>query len=134
MKAIFKENTDLSINFKNDADLSIDFGDIIRTSEAGLLFNTTSVWNSTPDLISLKDIIYVYTDHHVSEDGQNIPGFKVGDGSAYLIDLPFNDDIVMKHISDTSIHITDDEREFWNNKVTAYLDAENLENLVLAKE
>ena len=95
---------------------------------------STEEWNSKPALIGTQGIVYVYTDRFVNEEGQAVPGFKVGDGLAYLIDLPFNDDIFVAHMSDTSIHITDEERLFWNNKVTAHLDAFDLETLVLTKD
>lgn len=99
-----------------------------------VLVGTTEEWNSKTGLIGAKNIVYVYTDRSINEDGQAIPGFKVGDGLAYLIDLPFNDDIMMAHIQDSSVHITDEERLFWNNKVTAYLNVFNQEELVLTKD
>lgn len=98
-----------------------------------VLVNTTENWNSNPTLIGKKNVVYVYTDRSTNEDGQSVPGFKVGDGLAYLIDLPFNDDIMMTHINDSTIHVTDEDRLFWNNKVTAYLNPFNLEELVITK-
>lgn len=94
---------------------------------------TTAEWDAQRDLIGVKNVVYVYTDHEQTEDGKPIPGFKVGDGMAYLIDAPFNDDLALRHIYDTSIHVTPEEKEFWNNKVTAYLDAEDIECLILTK-
>ena len=97
-----------------------------------VLVNTTEYWNSNPALIGEKDIVYVYTDHITNDDEEPIPAYKVGDGLAFLIDLPFSDDILLRHINNNVIHITQAEREFWNNKVTAYIDALDLENLVLS--
>ena len=94
---------------------------------------TTEEWNSQPQLIGLRGVVYIYSDHEMTDDGKPIPGFKVGDGLGYLIDAPFNDDLAIQHIADTSIHVTDAEKEFWNNKVTAYIDATNIENLILTK-
>ena len=57
---------------------------------------------------------------HSTYNNQAIPAVKIGDGLAYLIDLPFIDASVtrlMEHINNTQIHITQAEREFWNNKV-----------------
>ena len=59
--------------------------------------------------------------------------FKIGDGTSYLIDMPFNDDVMSRHVADSVIHISSTERTFWNNKVTCYLDVNNLENLVFSK-
>ena len=98
-----------------------------------LLVGTTAEWNSQTHLIARKNIVYVYSDHEHDSLGNPIAAFKVGDGLTYLIDLPFNDDLWMEHINDTTVHITDAEREFWNNKVTAYLNAQDLEELILTK-
>lgn len=94
---------------------------------------TTAEWDAQRDLIGVKNVVYVYTDHEQTEDGNPVPAFKVGDGLAYLIDAPFNSDIAMQHIQDTTVHVTAAEKEFWNNKVTAYLNAENMEQLILTK-
>lgn len=91
-----------------------------------VLFNTTEDWNSNPTLISEKNTIYVYTDYQETEDGHSLAGFKIGDGLAYLIDLPFNDTFVEQHMSDGTIHVTAAEKEFWNNKNRAYTIEENL--------
>jgi len=98
-----------------------------------LLVGTTAEWNSQTHLIGRRDIVYVYTDHEHDSQGNPIPAFKVGDGLTYLIDLPFNDDLWLEHIHDTTIHVTEADKEFWNNKVTAYLNAQDLEDLILTK-
>lgn len=91
---------------------------------------TTAEWAQQTSLTSEKDVIYVYTDHQ-ADDGKNIPGIKIGDGLAYVVDLPFVDTIYMKHITDTDIHITAEERTKWNKAITA--DAKSTdENLVLS--
>ena len=95
---------------------------------------TTAEWNAQPQLIGVQGTVYVYSDHEHTPDGQPVPGFKVGDGTTYLIDAPFNDDLSMRHINDTDIHVTPEEKAFWNNKVTVYINAEDLENLVFSKE
>ena len=45
----------------------------------------------------------------------------MGDGLAYVIDLPFSDKILYEHLEDTERHITNDERTFWNNKVRCFI-------------
>lgn len=74
---------------------------------------TTAEWAQQTSLTSEKDVIYVYTDHQ-TDNGKNIPGIKIGDGLTYVVDLPFVDTIYMKHITDTDIHITAEERAKWN--------------------
>lgn len=99
-----------------------------------VLVDTTENWNADITTVAQKDYVYVYSDKYKDEQGNPIPAFKVGDGTSYLIDMPFNTDVFASHIADTGIHITEEERNFWNNKVTAYIDALDLENMVLTKD
>ena len=89
----------------------------------GLFQKTTAEWNSTPQLRSKKDTIYVYTDYSIV-DNQNIPAIKIGDGNAYLIDLPF---VAM------GVVITQSDIDGWNNKVSTRIDDNNPENLIFYK-
>ena len=41
--------------------------------------------------------------------------------------------LILAHISDMSRHTTDLEKEFWNNKVSAFFNDSERENLVLSK-
>lgn len=86
-----------------------------------ILFNTTAAWNAQVQLQSQANTLYIYTDHQVDSEGNVIAGIKVGDGNAYLIDMPFTDSAIMEHISDNVRHISAEERAFWNNKVSCYL-------------
>lgn len=98
-----------------------------------IYYNTVEGWNAQRDLIGKKDALYVYTNAR-EEDGKNIPNFKVGDGSSYLIDAPFITETVMKdltdHINDTTVHISQADRIRWDNKVRAYHSTVDEENLV----
>lgn len=98
-----------------------------------ILSDTTTGWNSLPNLIGEKGVLYIYTDHLVNDQGENIPGFKVGDGLAYLIDLPFADDLYLDHIHNTDIHVTLAEKLFWNNKERTYISEDDEENLIFTK-
>ena len=95
-----------------------------------VLFATTEEWNAQTLLIASEGVFYVYSDHGTDADGNDVPGVKIGDGTSYLIDMPFvGDDIaatLAAHIADTVVHITADEREAWNGKLTADIDGENL--------
>ena len=73
--------------------------------------DTTANWNSQVYLIGEAENIYVYTDYQVIE-GHNIPALKVGDGSSYLIDLPF----ISGSSPTSAIHI--DTTANWNDQPT----------------
>ena len=107
-------------------------GTVVNLKSDGILYDTVAGWASKPKLISEPNIMYVYTDYQVV-DGENVPGIKFGDGNAYLIDRPFIDILYARHIADNVIHITQKEREFWNNKVTAFIAPEQADLLVLSK-
>ena len=85
-----------------------------------ILSNTKEGWDSQPSLIGQLNTIYVYTDYRLDEEGNAIPGIKIGDGNAYLIDAPFMDTDIIDHINNHTIHITEEERQFWNNKVRCF--------------
>lgn len=81
-------------------------------------YDSKQNWDEKRSLISEEGAIYIYT-----EEGRD-PRMKIGDGLAYLIDLPF---VVDEHISKS-------DREFWDNKVSAYLDIANPEQLVFSTD
>ena len=81
---------------------------------------TTEEWNSKPTRVSVKDIVYVYTDYKVV-NGKNVPGLKIGDGVTYLIDLPF--------ISG-GCEVTQEQIDSWNNKVSITIDPNDQETIV----
>lgn len=107
----------------NESEHLVTFGTLQDYLNANLdkqvLFNTTAGWNAQPTLQSQVNTIYVYTDYR-TVNNQNVAGIKVGDGNAYLIDIPFTDAIATAHISDSTRHITQAERDAWNSKVRAY--------------
>lgn len=78
--------------------------------------NTVSGWNAQTSLISEKNAIYVYTDYDTDENGNVVPGIKIGDGLAYLIDMPFVDAVMQEHMQNTVIHVTQGDKDNWNNK------------------
>ena len=66
--------------------------------------------------------MYVYSDARSYEEEYTennetltrtvyVPGIKIGDGSAYVVDLPF-------------VNVTSEQINFWNNKVNCYLEPE----------
>jgi len=86
-----------------------------------VLIDTTANWNSTPTLKSVRGTVYVYSDHH-DLNGTLIPGLKVGDGTSYLIDMPFIEDYYQDHVDNSVIHVTQQDKDNWNNKVRCYVD------------
>lgn len=103
-----------------------------------IFFDTTQNWNSQPGFVPGAGQIVIYADHGTTEDGSgnaiNIPGIKIGDGNAYLIDLPFvGDDTALnilteleRHANDKSIHVTSEEKSFWNSKLNCEIVDEEL--------
>ena len=94
--------------------------------------DTTENWNNARGFIPMAGEVIVYTDYEtktyeVEEYGEKvtktveIPNIKVGTGNAYVQDLAFVDektrDILMAHIQDHDIHVTLQEKVFWNNKI-----------------
>lgn len=96
--------------------------------------DTTANWASHPDFIPMNGEIIIYTDHELRTTGGYSPGVKIGDGNAYLIDLPFvgeerRDSILAAleaHEKDSIIHITQGERNFWNAKLNCVVSGEEL--------
>ena len=58
-----------------------------------VLYGSTLEWAQDKTRIAQKGVIYVYSDYVKASDGAggtvDVPGFKVGDGTSYLIDMPF---------------------------------------------
>ena len=100
--------------------------------------DTKENWNNHRNFIPLRGEIIIYTNKSQAEDNFgniiNIPGIKIGDGNAYLVDLPFVGDDVRKevlqelneHINDWNVHVSSSDRDFWNNKLNYDIDDDNL--------
>lgn len=115
--------------------LEAQFGTVyVVGGDCKVLYATTETWNSQPQLISDRGYIYIYADYRQNEQGQNVPAMKVGDGNAYLIDMPFTDELLYEHLADNVRHITQQEREFWNNKVSCYMSDTQDDILVFTTE
>lgn len=109
----------------------ITWADIINAPDFPTVeYHTTAEWATAGLEISEAGAIYVYSDASTDINGNSIPGIKVGDGSAYIVDLPFINQIEIDHLNDTVVHITAAERDFWNNKVRTYYSAVEDDTLV----
>lgn len=134
-KAKFAGECPIRAKFNSETPIKARFQSFQRiNSGAVVLSDTTENWNKQASLISEFNTIYVYVDHQTKTDEEGkeiwIPGIKIGDGKAYLIDLPFSDELMIAHINDLGIHVTPEEKEFWNNKVRTYMDIVEGEQLV----
>lgn len=99
-----------------------------------VLFNTQEYWDRTEPapIMSKQGVMYVYIDGgtYGDEDELNsdptiktVQKVKIGDGINWLLDLPFLVDTydleeILRHIQNISIHVSADDRTFWNNKIT----------------
>ena len=100
--------------------------------------NTTAGWNSNPQYLPKKGEICIYTDYMTIQDdmGRDVtyPGIKIGDGNSYLIDMPFVGDEtrylllrrLQEHENDAVAHVTQQDRDFWNNKLNYDVTGETL--------
>lgn len=75
---------------------------------------TSAEWAELTTLVSVKGEVYVYSDAGQDADGNPIPKVKIGDGFAYVVDLPF--------AAATDLRITDEDITNWNNKVSIRVD------------
>ena len=131
----FNVVNDLSVEFTNTPQqIDAQFGTVyVVGGDCRVLYATTATWNSQPQLIADRGYLYIYADYKQNEQGQNIAGIKVGDGRAYLIDMPFTDDLYARHIEDTVLHISQEDRDRWDNKVTCFLDPLDTNILIFSK-
>lgn len=93
-----------------------------RVATTKVLMNSTAYWDSVGDTVPSAATIIVYSDYMVTEIGGEqvvVPGVKIADGVRDIASLPFITDFVMaiiqNHINNTEIHITQEERDRWNN-------------------
>ena len=108
----------------------------MSTANARIKFkrDSTQNWNDARGMIPLEGEVIVYNDYATvtkivdnEEKTIIIPAIKIGDGKAYVQDLPFvNDDLrdqLLNHINNPEIHVTMAdhvtmaEKLFWNNKI-----------------
>jgi len=116
---------------------NLDFEHSGHTGFAGIEFGTTAEWKSKPTYVPPVGMLVVYTDYAVDSEGNYIPAFKIGDGNAYVGDAFFvGDDIragLEEHINNKIIHITQEEREFWNNKLNLEIPQSGSDLLVFTR-
>lgn len=92
---------------------------------ANVFVNTTAGWGQANPQVTIANAVYIYTDAPVT-DVDKAARVKIGDGATSLAKLSFADEVFAAHINNTSIHVTNAEREKWNNKVSASITDEQL--------
>ena len=103
---------------------------LFSVSGIKLYYDSMANWNAQSTMIAEKKAIYVYKDYivHSNEDGNQtfVPGMKIGDGTSYLIDMPFIgssysdiDNAINEHINNTQIHLSENDRNKLDNTVEA---------------
>lgn len=97
----------------------------ISASGAKIYYDTKENWSKQTSLVSEKGSLYIYSDQFMSGDVP-IPSIKVGDGSAYVVDLPFTTNVIDSHIKDMTVHLSEQDRWKLENSVCAELIGEEL--------
>lgn len=97
-----------------------------------IYYNTTDEWSKQTTLVSEYGALYVYSDFTV-EDNKTIPNFKVGDGAAYVVDLPFITLRYDNHINNTSIHLSTEQSKKIEDSICVKINENDNEELVLYK-
>ena len=94
---------------------------------------STEYWNERTTYVPKNGDVIIYEDRETIEENgvtKNVPGIKIGDGNAYVVDLPFMDDAqrtrLLNHITNTDIHVTTLEKAFWNAKLNCSVSGEEL--------
>ena len=80
--------------------------------------HTTAEWAALTHIVSRKGEIYIYSDATEDAQGNPVPMVKIGDGNAYVVDLPFSSAVDMR--------ITAADIENWNNKVAVRIEGDRL--------
>ena len=107
-----------------------EFVQALLADTGKVYYDTTENWATQTTLVSEKGSIYVWSDYRKNDENIDTPGIKIGDGLAYVLDLPFIDEDFVKHIQDSDIHVTLADKAFWGDKVRCFIDASENETLV----
>lgn len=100
--------------------------DKAKLDKISVRYNTTEYWNRQIGYIPKAGEIIIYLDYKTAVvDGSpvNIPGIKIGSGNGYVQDLVFvsggsgDEEMILAHIADTLVHVTQADRDYWNNKL-----------------
>ena len=107
---------------------------------SNIYYDTTENWEAKGDLISETATFYVYTDAYEKHDEAGntitVASIKIGDGITPLSELQFisGSDVdpfdFKSHVDNTEIHVTQDDKNYWDKKVSMYVDPDNSERII----
>lgn len=118
-----------------------DLEESLRTGpRAIVLYGTSAMWRANPTFVPYMGQLVVWADKGTGLHPEDL-GIKIGDGSAYNLDLPFVGDaalsritaLISAHVNDASAHVSGEDRRRWDNKVTTG-DAVAQENLIITRD
>ena len=123
----------LRINMNNNLAQTIGLTTPVSQETTKVKVDTSEHWAEKLTYIPKKGEIVIYSDRRVIS-GISYPGIKIGDGLAYVVDLPFVGDdssemildILYDHLNNVDNHILPEERELWNNKSSCRIEGERL--------
>lgn len=104
--------------------------------------DTTANWNAARGMVPLAGEVIIYTDYKTIQkeiDGEStqvyVAGVKIGDGRAYVQDLPFVDEElrsrIMAHVNNPTVHVSTQEKNLWNNKLNVDDNAELVDGALI---
>lgn len=95
----------------------------------GVLYGTREHWTAQVGFVPAAGTIVIYSDYAKAND-KDVPNFKVGDGNAYLVDLPFSQDdlreTLIQHMSNSRIHLSEEDRDKLESSISASVQEEKL--------
>lgn len=97
----------------------------IRAESMGgeIVNHTTAYWEEHYDYVPKDGEIISYSDRQITAQG-NLPGLKIGDGETTVANLLFIDALVQQHLQNTTIHVTSQEKTFWNTRTFSGTESE----------
>ncbi len=106
------------------------FGSMDNADLRIVLSNTREAWDEDVWFIPKAGQIVLYTDYY----GTDKPAVKIGDGNAFLIDLPVAGEGLAErvsaalsgHAADMNLHVSNAKRAFWDNKLNYEVAGEEL--------
>lgn len=94
------------------------------------IIGTTAYFEGVKTTVPPRGQLVIFSDLRsiTKSDGTTITsaGIKVGDGIKTIEQLPFIDWFYWDHINDKNIHVTAEQKTFWNNKITCEVSGETL--------
>lgn len=97
-------------------------------SASSILYATKAYWDRQLTFVPPRGALIIYADRTVEND-VNIPGFKVGDGNAYVVDLPFSqqdlETAIRNHVNNSRIHLSEDDRSKLEDSVKTRIETQS---------